>query len=454
MKYDEYNMSCGEPIHHTNDIDTHILPANSKSVCLMTLGCKLNQCESEQLRQQFEHHGYQAIEDPSQADIVFVSTCAVTNRAEQKSRQAIRHAGRLNPHAKIVAAGCAVQRNPDTYAKLPNVSLILGSQDRQSPFPLLKNGTKRAVSDIDANTVIIAGGAPQNRSRALLKIQDGCNIACTYCVVPQARGPSRSVPPEEVLTRAWKLVESGYHEIILSGVHIGDYRGGTNHWNLCRLLDEFDVLPSDVRIRLSSLEPWAITPELFEKVTHSNRICPHFHIPFQSGSSSVLQRMGRPYTRPDLIQLLDVIASYPGVGLGGDVIAGFPRETESEFQDTVDLIKSHPFSYLHVFPFSRRPGTIAYSFPDQISSRVITQRAKQLRKLGEQKKTQFLTGLLGTDQQVIFERTQHNGYRYGVSANYAKVQVKNSDLKPKEIYTIRVVDIDKRPVIGEFPIPD
>ncbi len=447
-------MSYCEAFQNTVGINIDKSLDNAESVCLMTLGCKLNQCESEQLRQQLGTHGYRSVDDPSLADIVFVSTCGVTTRAEQKCRQAIRHAVRLNPHAKIIAAGCAVQRNPDTYAKLPNVSLILGSRDRLSPFPLLKNGTNRAISEVDTDTVTIASGAPQGRSRALLKIQDGCSATCTYCIVPQARGPSRSVPPEDVLTHAWKLVDSGYHEIILSGVHIGDYGSGTKNWNLCRLLDELDVLPPDVRIRLSSLEPWAITPELIEKVLTSDRICPHFHIPFQSGSSSVLQRMGRPYTRSNLIQLLDTVALHPGVGLGGDVIAGFPGESDSEFQETVELIRHHPFSYLHVFPFSRRPGTPAYNIPGQVNSKVITQRAKQLRKLSEQKKSHFLSGLLGTKQEVIFERTQHNGYRYGVSANYAKVQITNSHIKPKDIYTVQIINVEGRPIKGKLFVPD
>ncbi len=446
-------MSRRETFQNTKGINKDKSRDNAKSVCLMTLGCKLNQCESEQLRQQLGTHGYHSVDDPTLADIVFVSTCGVTTRAEQKSRQAIRHAGRINPQVKIIAAGCAVQRNPDAYAELPNVSLILGSQERLSPFPLLKNGTNRAVSEVDTDTVTIASGAPQGRSRALLKIQDGCSAACTYCIVPQARGPSRSVPPEDVLTHAWKLVDSGYHEVILSGVHIGDYGSGTEDWNLCRLLDELDALPLNVRIRLSSLEPWAITPELIEKILTSDSICPHFHIPFQSGSTSVLQRMGRPYNRSDLAQLLDAVALHPAVGLGGDVIVGFPGETDSEFQETLDLIKTYPFSYLHVFPFSRRVGTPAYNLPGQVNNRVITQRAKQLRKLSEQKKSQFLSGLLGTKQEVIFERTQRNGYRYGVSANYVKIKITNSHIKPKDIHTVQITDVEERLIKGKLSVP-
>jgi len=419
-----------------------------KSVYFLTLGCKLNQCESEEVKRKFLERGYQWVEDPSQAEVAFISTCAVTTRAEQKSRQAIGNILHINLQAKIVVTGCAVQQYPKAFADIPGVWLLLGTAERMNPFPALEKRTDSSISRINPETISPAAGAPDNRTRAFLKIQDGCSSACTYCIVPQARGPSRSIPPQVILDAIKKLSESSFQEIVLSGVHIGDYGRGLEGWNLLRLLDEVEKLRLNCRIRLSSLEPWTITPELIERVVSNEWICPHFHIPFQSGSTKILKQMGRPYGRQDLEVIFDTISKHPAVGLGGDVIVGFPGEEEVDFQETVEFIEKYPFSYLHVFPFSRRPGTKAFDYPQQNRSAEITRRAKVLRELGEIKRTKFLASLKGTMQAVIFERTLHKGYWHGVSANYAKIRSKETVIQPGIIYSVKITDINSKPITG------
>ena len=420
-----------------------------EKVCFLTLGCKLNQCESEELRRRFEENGFRPVEDIPLADTVFVSTCGVTARAEQKSRQIVGHILSLNPHAKVVVAGCAVQRFPDSFAHIPGVSIVLGSRERLNPFPYLRTGVRKAVSGIDSADATIASGAPHGRTRALLKIQDGCSVNCSYCVVPESRGPSRSIQPDDVIASVKQLTQSDYHEIVLSGVNIGDYGRGLEGWNLLRLIEELSVLPNDFRIRLSSLEPWTITPELLQHVISSDRICSHLHIPIQSGSSETLKRMGRPYKRSDLEAILNAVAEVPGMGLGADVITGFPGESDSDFRDTADIIEKYPFSYLHVFPFSRRPGTLAYDFPDQLPTAEITRRAKILRELGQRKKTKFQANLIGSIQSVIMEHKLEGIYRFGTSSNYAKVKV-TGDLTPGRIYQIRITAADHKLLVGEL----
>jgi threonylcarbamoyladenosine tRNA methylthiotransferase MtaB len=422
--------------------------SDKEKVCFLTLGCKLNQCESEELRRRFEENGFRPVEDIPLADTVFVSTCGVTARAEQKSRQAVGHILALNPRARVVVAGCAVQRFPESFAQIPGVSLVLGSTERMDPFPYLQSGVRKAVSSIDSGQVAIASGAPQGRTRALLKIQDGCSAGCTYCVVPESRGTSRSVPPADVKASVKRLTESGFQEIVLSGVNIGDYGRGLDGWDLKRLIDELSSLPFESRIRLSSLEPWTVTPELVQHIVSNDHICPHLHIPLQSGCTETLRRMGRPYNRNNLEAVLDVIASVPGVGLGADIITGFPGESDADFQHTLEIINKYPFSYLHVFPFSRRPGTQAYDFPYQLRPAEITRRAKHLREVGQKKKAQFLSNLVGTTQSVLMEHKFEKGYRFGTSANYVKVKAKG-DLTPGRIYPIKITTADNKSLAGE-----
>jgi threonylcarbamoyladenosine tRNA methylthiotransferase MtaB len=420
-----------------------------EKVCFLTLGCKLNQCESEELRRRFLENGFRPVEDVPLADTVFVSTCGVTARAEQKSRQAVGHILALNPRAKVVVAGCAVQRFPESFAQIPGVALALGSSERMNPFPHLQGGVRKAVSSIDSGQVAAASGAPQGRTRALLKIQDGCSANCTYCVVPQSRGSSRSVPPNDVLASVKKLAGSGYREIVLSGVNVGDYGRGLDDWNLSRLIDELSSLPIECRIRLSSLEPWTVTPELVRQMISNDRICPHLHLPLQSGCTATLRRMGRPYDRADLDAILETVAAAPGTGLGADVIVGFPGESDDDFQHTVNVIEKYPFSYLHVFPFSRRPGTPACDFPNQLRTAEITRRAKILRGVGEKKKAQFLSNLTGTTQSVLMEHKFEGEYHFGTSANYVKIKVKG-DLTPGRIYPIKITFADNKSLVGEL----
>ncbi|MCX8043844.1 MAG: tRNA (N(6)-L-threonylcarbamoyladenosine(37)-C(2))-methylthiotransferase MtaB [Desulfobacterota bacterium] len=405
---------------------------------IITLGCKANQYESAAIGLHLERQGYMPASSAREATICIVNTCAVTQTSEAQSRQLIRRMLRENRHGTVIVTGCYAQAAPDDIANLSEHIHVLGNVEKDEIAAWIARIDDsnvqiiRQVSDISRQSVFATPACSvfRARTRALLKIQDGCNSRCSYCIVPSVRGPSRSLPPEEVARRIEDLISAGYWEIILTGIHLGSYGLDLSpRFTLGELLRYIVPLCTSppVRIRLSSVEPNELTDELMEVIAgNTHVICPHLHIPLQSGDDDMLRAMRRPYTAEGFEKIIERVAhEISDVNIGLDVIVGFPGETNRRFENTQALIRRHNIGYLHVFPFSRRQGTPAANFSDQIPAPVKKQRVQILRTLGAQKKQAFMTTQLGKEQFALIERSRqsHPGIFFGTTRNYIPVRV-------------------------------
>jgi threonylcarbamoyladenosine tRNA methylthiotransferase MtaB len=399
------------------------------TLSITTLGCKVNQFESEALLDALEQRGYTIVPFGKGADITIINTCTVTHRADFQSRQMVRRASRSNPNALIIVTGCYPQVEPDAILKMKGVHTLLGNGEKnQIPdfLPSIQKGEfpRVRVGDIQKDTLFseIPLHSFHRHTRAFLKIQDGCNAYCSYCIVPHARGRSRSLHPERVVENLKILKEKGFKEVVLTGIHLGAY--GLDllpPFPLEKLLKQLEKEGTSDRIRLSSIEPGDFSPELISALSQSNKICPHLHIPIQSGEDEILQKMNRNYDRSFLSNLiLELHSRIPKLSIGADVIVGFPGETEEKFKHTYQLIESLPFSYLHVFPFSRRKGTPAFQFPRGAEEKEIKKRAETMRGLGKQKRQVFYRQFLNQELEVLIEdrREKGTGRWRGFSRNY------------------------------------
>jgi threonylcarbamoyladenosine tRNA methylthiotransferase MtaB len=417
-----------------------------KKLLIKTLGCKVNQYESEAIRNALVEsgHGYSSGGD-GPADVVVVNTCTVTGKAAMQSRQAVRQAIRANPDARIVVTGCHAHTSPGELAGINGVDLIVSNQDKHRiPEQIISSLSRDSdrlpwqYADIDAASrfEIMPGLAHGERTRPFLKIQDGCDAFCTYCIVPHARGRSRSMPMDMVLDHIARLGRLGYREVVLTGIHIGCYGTDLNpatglHELLCRVR----AAGSIDRVRLSSIEPKELSDDIVDLAAingdNAGRLCPHFHIPLQSGDNDILARMQRPYTRNEFKDLVQrIVARLPAAAIGVDTLIGFPGETDEAFENTYNLIESLPVTYLHVFPFSARKGTPAYSFKNPVPAAVIKQRCERMRRLGEQKRLAFYNRHVGERVTILVEESRDNvnGRLKGLTGNYVPVRVEGSDL--------------------------
>jgi threonylcarbamoyladenosine tRNA methylthiotransferase MtaB len=409
-------------------------PGRGQRVAITTLGCKVNQYESSALAGEFVRRGYEVVPFSAPADIYVINTCTVTGRSDYQARQLIRRASRRNPHATIVATGCYAQVSPEELASIPEVTLIAGSGEKVTlpeRIEAIIDGRREVqVGDIAQAKVMDFQAAPSfpGHTRAFLKIQDGCDACCSYCIIPRARGRSRSLPLSSVLDEIRRLGQSGYQEVVLTGIHLGAY--GKDLTPTVNLLDMLKTVEKDApvsRIRLSSLEPAEVTDELVDFVAASSMVCPHFHIPLQSGDDAVLLAMKRTYDGRFFRDLIEKIRSQmPRAAIGVDVMTGFPGEDEEAFRKTVELIEAMPLTYLHVFPYSRRAGTTAAVMAGQIEERVKKERAETLRHLGVRKKETFARSFIGTEMVVLIEG-QDGGKRrenmQGLTDNYLTVVI-------------------------------
>ncbi|MGA1841342.1 MAG: tRNA (N(6)-L-threonylcarbamoyladenosine(37)-C(2))-methylthiotransferase MtaB, partial [bacterium] len=378
---------------------------------LYTLGCKLNQFETAYLAHVFEDMGYKLVPFPLRADLYIINTCTVTAKSDHHSRNAVRKALRANPEGIVIVTGCSAQVNPDEFAKIPGVSLVIGNREKcRIPFFLdsLKKGEGVKVSVTEwIEKEIPISSLTINRfidyTRAFIKVQEGCDAHCTYCIVPKARGPARSAVFEDIVNQVQELWEAGYQEIVMTGIHLGQYGNDMRPVrHLYELLER--VLPDkgSQRLRLSSIEPNEFTPRLLNIIGNSSRLCPHFHIPLQSGSGSVLKRMGRQYTPQEYSDVIfRILNKAPLASIGADVMVGFPGESEEDFEKTYMLVERLPLAYLHVFSYSPRPGTPAALFSDQVDGSVKKARSQSLRRLGQKKKEAFRSGFLGKDLEGL-----------------------------------------------------
>lgn len=399
---------------------------------ISTLGCKVNQFESEALIDALGHRGYSLVPFGEKADIAIINTCAVTHRADFQSRQLVRRAYRSNPNSLLIVTGCYAQVEADTIAKIEGVNYLLGNAEKSripELLPLMAKGDfpQIQVSNIQEETLFsdIPFHSFPRRTRAFLKIQDGCDARCSYCIVPHARGRSRSLPSERVLEHLKALREKGYKEAVLTGVHIGTYGLDLNPpTSLKKLLKQVEAGETPHRIRLSSIEPGDFSSDLISLLSHSTKVCPHLHIPIQSGDDEILMRMNRNYDPMFLRHLTEELnRRIPKLSVGADVIVGFPGETEEGFEKTYRFIESLPFAYLHVFPFSKRQGTPASQFPQQVDEGRIKKRAEALRKLGKQKRQAFYRRFLHQELDVLAEdrKDRETGKWKGFSRNYIPV---------------------------------
>jgi threonylcarbamoyladenosine tRNA methylthiotransferase MtaB len=417
-----------------------------KRVAITTLGCKTNQFESAAMVEQLESSGYRIVPFNETADIYIINSCTVTARTDAETRRLIRRARRLNPDARIVATGCYVQVAPGELEQMPELDSVLGNVEKQEIASLLETSDHK-VSDIsiDRESGPLKLTSFAEHTRAFLQAQSGCNSFCTYCIVPYARGRSRSALPDDVLDGVRTLAANGYKEVVLTGIHLGAYGLDlTPKTSLTELVKTIDREQLVQRLRIGSVEPNEVDDELLATMTGSQIICPHLHLPLQSGSDSVLMRMGRKYSSQLISDLASKISSaIPDAFIGADVIAGFPGETETEFKATISLLHEIPVSDLHVFPYSIRPGTAAATMPDQLPAQTIKARAARLRELADIKKRLFLEKIIGTDLDVLVQGCDaKTGCYKGLSRNYIAVSFPGINLSINQELRVHIQSCD------------
>jgi len=425
-----------------------------KKVAFYTLGCKLNQVDTEAVREAFARAGYAAVGFGEEADVYVVNTCTVTHKTEHQARQMLRRALRNReerPGVRVVAAGCYPQVNAGQLAEyLPDLDLIVGNAEKERIPELLDGldagpGAVSRIADISAQKLFRPRPIEKfsNYTRAFLRIQDGCNRRCAYCIVPFARGPSRSAPPETVIGQAETFARNGYREIVLVGIHIGRYGLDLDPpASLAEMIVKLYSIDGIERIRLSSIDPVEFTPGLFNAFRETaGKLCPHFHISLQSGDAGVLRRMKRAYSPDRFAEVAGTIREiFPGAAIGADVIVGFPGETEEAFGATRELVKRLELAYLHVFRYSKRPGTAAADMPDQVDEEVKKERAREMRAVRKALMENFRERFVGGELEVLLEnrRTGRAKRLTGLSRNYIRVSGDGPDGLMGRIVTAKI----------------
>jgi len=426
-------------------------------VALHTLGCKLNFAETSTIGNQFLSNGYKVVDSKEEADIYVFNTCTVTESAERECRQLVRRALRKNPNAYVIITGCYAQLRPEDLAKIEGVDAVLGSNEKFSLFSILNDFEKNKPTCIHVASTddlkdfgIASSTDADSRTRAYLKIQDGCDYKCTFCTIPLARGGSRSMKIDEAVKEFKKLVSSGYKEIILTGVNVGDY-GKSEVSNLYNLLNQLILVDGEYRIRISSIEPNLLTEDILELVGSSNKLCKHFHIPLQSGSPRILRAMQRRYSVEEYESLiLRAKERIENLSIGVDVIVGFPGEEEEDFITTHNFLRDLPVSYLHVFSYSERPDTPAATMQSKINVGERKRRSNILRILSEKKRQEFYRSMIGKKLEVIFEAENLDGKMKGFSSNYVKII---SDAKTEfinKLTEIKITGLENGNCAGEL----
>lgn len=399
-----------------------------KSISFVTLGCKTNQFESAAMAEAAAKEGLQIVPAHEPADIVVINTCTVTARTDAESRRLVRRARRENPSARIVVAGCYSQLDPETFREFPGVSLIIGNSEKRDLMGLLRqaeDGQHVKVSDISteetAAPLILESFA--EHTRAFLQVQNGCDSRCSYCIVPHVRGRSRSVPLKSALEGIRAFARQGFREVVLTGIHLGafglDLQPPTSLFDLVSQAEGERIVP---RLRLGSIEPTEISDDLIRLLATAETICPHLHIPLQSGTDRTLAAMNRPYSTDLFREVVDKLAqAVPEIFIGTDIIAGFPGETAEEFERGYRFLQSLPLAAFHVFPFSPRKGTPATTMAGKVPADTIKARAEALRKLSDEKKKNFFERFLDRELDVLVQEQGENGVLKGLSRNYIPV---------------------------------
>ena len=427
-----------------------------KKIAISTLGCKTNQFESAAMGEAVRKRGFQIVPFTDVADIYIINTCTVTAKTDAESCRLIRRAQRQNASAKIVVTGCYAQIAAEKISRLPGVNLVLGNSEKKEITDFLEEldvAQKVVVSDISleksADGEILETFS--EHTRAFLQVQNGCNEFCSYCIVPYVRGRSRSVAQESALEGVRTFAEKGFKEVVLTGIHLGAYGLDLDpQTSLLALVAAIEKRTLVTRLRLGSLEPTDISDKLIELISSSPIICPHFHIPLQSGSDQVLRKMNRRYTSSFYGGIVDkLMAAAPGACIGTDVIVGFPGESENDFENTHSFLEALPLAYFHVFPFSPRDKTPAATMSEQVDPRVIKERAKALRKLSDLKKRIYFNSFLGQELAVLVQNREAGGKLKGLARNYVPVILDGGDSLLNTEVRVRVTEVMRDLVRGE-----
>lgn len=443
----------------------------SSKVAFHTLGCKLNFAETSTIGKQFLQKGFSIVDYSEKADVYVINTCTVTEHADKECRQIVRRALRNNPEAYVIVTGCYAQLRPEEISKIEGVDAVLGSGEKFNLFNYISDFNKKELSCIyvspteELNSFNSSHSTDaDDRTRAFFKVQDGCDYKCSFCTIPLARGKSRSMNPEEVIAQFKELLGNGYKEIVLTGVNVGDYYSnnpdhdlildqnqeydqdqeknkGTDLYRLLKMMLEVE---GDYRLRISSIEPNLLNDDIIQLAIEDPRLVNHFHIPLQSGSDKVLRLMQRRYRTDDYRSLIVQLAGkIENVGIGVDVIVGFPGETEEDFLDTYNFLRDLPVSYLHVFTYSERPNTKAIGMPGQVDVVERKRRNNMLRILSEKKRNEFYRKMIGRNLKVLFEHENMDGFMKGFSSNYVRVKIPFSADYINKIVEVKIREVDE-----------
>jgi threonylcarbamoyladenosine tRNA methylthiotransferase MtaB len=429
-----------------------------KRASLHTLGCRLNQAETAVLEARLRRDGYRVVDFGEPTDLLVVNTCSVTVEAERTCRYVIRKTLRQSPEAFVAVTGCYAQTGVQELRTIPGIDLIVGNQFKwdlpsflPAPQALKKQPDPEVLHTrtIDREDFSLPEYGEPDSTRALLKIQDGCNVMCSFCLIPFARGHERSRLQDDVIREAEALAARGYREIVLTGVNVGQYR--QNEFDLVGLIAQLEEIGGIERIRISSIEPTTITNTLLDRMASSSKLCPYLHVPLQSGDDAILSSMNRPYNTKEFVHLIHrAVAAIPHLGLGTDLMVGFPGETEEAFEHTLRIARELPFSYFHVFTYSPRPGTAATKLPNQVPIAVARERVKKLAELSRLKRLTFAERYIGSTVSVLFESGVIDGYRLGVTANFLKVGVPSSINLTNHLKNVSIIGTSDSWAVGQL----
>lgn len=431
-----------------------------KTVAFYTLGCKVNQYETEAMGEIFERTGYQIVESESLADVYVINTCTVTNLGDRKSRQFIRRAKRKNPDAIIAVVGCYSQIAPEEVQLIEGVDIILGTNDRNKIVEYVEKVQREskkinAVQDImeirDFEEMKI--DEIKGKTRAYLKIQEGCSQYCTYCIIPYARGPVRSRRIEDITAEVKRLANNDFKEVVLTGIHVASYGKEFKNISLLDVIKKVHEVEGIERIRLSSIEPKIMTETFVQEIAALKKVCPHFHLSLQSGCDETLQRMNRKYTTDEYKIIVNRLRKYmPEVSITTDIMVGFPGETEEEFEKTMQFVKEIGFSQIHVFKYSPRKGTPAAQYENQIASKVKNTRSEKLIHTAKESMIAYHEKFIGKIKEVLFETDSHEmqGYYEGLTDNYIRVLCQSEEPLEGKLQKVQLIEIAGEAVIGQF----
>ena len=428
-----------------------------KKAAFCTLGCKVNQYETEAMSELFASDGYQIVPFDEKSDVYLINTCSVTNIGDRKSRQMIRRARKTNPDSIIIVTGCYAQTAAEEVMEIEGVNLVIGTKDRGNIVEIANTLTPDShinlVGDIMHNHKFeeLKVTKYTDRTRAFIKIQEGCNQFCSYCIIPYARGPIRSRQPQEVIEEIKELVKNGFKEIILVGIHVASYGLDLKTTSLEELLCEVDKIEGIRRIRLSSIEPMTLNGDFIKKIAPSKKLCHHFHISLQSGCDETLKRMNRKYTTKQFKEIVDGLReNFDDVAITTDIMVGFAGETEEEFNQTLDFVREIQFAESHIFQYSQRRSTPAAKFPNQVSPQIKEQRSKILIEECAKSQKRFLEKFIGSTMEVLFEQPTKTNMMEGKTGNYITVHVPFEEGLEGSFRNVKLMQIKDNIVIGKI----